>query len=66
MEKKIMTSNKKTAKIAGLLYFLFLIIGIFSFFYVPSLILVEGNAALTAKNIVTFELLFRSLLYLCN
>lgn len=52
-------STKKTARIAGVLYFLFLILGVFSFFYVPSKIFVEGNAFETAKNIITNESLFR-------
>jgi hypothetical protein len=50
---------QKTARIAGLLYFFFLILGIFSFFYVPSQIFVEGDASATARNIVTNQLLFR-------
>lgn len=49
----------KTARLAGVLYFLFLIAGIFSFFYVPSKIFVAGNAAATAANLLANELLFR-------
>ncbi len=52
-------SKKKTARIAGGLYFLFLILGIFCFFYVPSQILVDGNASATASNIMANGLLFR-------
>ncbi len=52
-------SAKKTARIAGGLYFLFLILGIFCFFYVPSQIFVDGNASATASNIRANELLFR-------
>lgn len=59
IKEKIMNSNKKTARIAGLLYFLFLVLGIFSFFYVPSKIFVDANATLTANNIIAFESLFR-------
>lgn len=54
-----MNPNKKTARIAGILYFAFLVVGIFSFFYVPSKIFVDGNATLTGNNIVANELLFR-------
>ena len=50
---------QKTARIAGLFYFLFLILGIFSFFYVPGKIFVEGDALATARNIETNQLLFR-------
>ena len=54
-----MNSNNKTARVAGLLYLAFLVVGIFSFFYVPSKIFADGNATLTANNIVANELLFR-------
>lgn len=54
-----MNPLKKTAHIAGLLYFVFLVTGIFSFFYVPSKIFVSGDATLTANNIVAHELIFR-------
>ncbi|MFZ2193176.1 MAG: DUF4386 domain-containing protein [Candidatus Moraniibacteriota bacterium] len=54
-----MNQNKKTARIAGVLYFAFLVVGIFSFFYVPSKIFVDGNATLTTNNILANELLFR-------
>lgn len=54
-----MNPNKKTARIAGLLYFIFLLLGIFCFYYVPAQILVEGNASATASNIINNTLLFR-------
>lgn len=54
-----MTSNKKTARIAGLLYLVVVLSGIFSLMYVPSTIIVEGNASLTFQNITSQESLFR-------
>ena len=54
-----MTSNKKTARIAGLLYLLMVLTGSFSFMYVPSRLIVSGNASLTFSNIVSSETLFR-------
>lgn len=54
-----MKSNKKLARIAGLLYLGVVITGIFSLMYVPSTIIVEGNASLTFQNITSQESLFR-------
>jgi len=54
-----MDSNKKTARIAGLLYFLVVLTGIFGIMYVPSKLLVMKNAAATFNNIVNGEQLFR-------
>lgn len=59
IKEKTINSNKKAARIAGLLYLLFLVLGIFSFFYVPSKIFVDGNTTSTANNITAFESLFR-------
>jgi hypothetical protein len=53
-----MNPNKTTARTAGLLYLVLAITGGFSMLYVPSLI-VPGNAAATANNIVAYESLFR-------
>ena len=52
-------SNKKTARIAGLIYLIVVLTGIFSLMYVPSKIFVTGNAVLTYQNIVSSETLFR-------
>ena len=52
-------SNKKTARIAGLLYFGVVLTGIFTLMYVPSKLIVSDNAASTYQNIVTSESLFR-------
>lgn len=54
-----MTSNKKTGRLAGLAYFILVITGIFSLMYVPSQIYVSGDAATTAANIKSSEILFR-------
>lgn len=54
-----MTSTKKTARIAGLLYLVNGVTGFFSIIYVPSKLFVAGNAAATAHNIITSERLFR-------
>lgn len=54
-----MNSNKKIARFAGLLYFIMAIIGAFSLLYVPSKLIVPGDATATANNIATSESLFR-------
>jgi uncharacterized BrkB/YihY/UPF0761 family membrane protein len=52
-------SNKKTARIAGLLYLVVVLTGIFSLMYVPKKLIVWDNAATTFNNIVESETLFR-------
>lgn len=54
-----MQSNKRTARIAGLLYLIVVLTGIFSLAYVPSQIDTTGDAAATVRNIVAHEYLFR-------
>ena len=54
-----MNSTKKTARIAGLLYLVNGVTGFFSIIYVPSRLIVSGNAAATANNILASERLFR-------
>jgi len=54
-----MTSLSKNARIAGLLYILGSLFGIVRLLYIPSALFVHGNAAETASNIVTHQLLFR-------
>lgn len=51
---------KKTARVAGILYLMMTPFAIFSIFYVPTNILVPGDAATTANNIMASEWLFRS------
>jgi hypothetical protein len=53
-----MTSIDKTARIAGLMYLLNIVTGIFAEF-VRSTLIVSGDAAATAKNIAASALLFR-------
>ena len=55
-----MNSTKKTARIAGALYVLLALTGVFSLIYVPTALVVFGDAAATAENIRSSELLFRS------
>ena len=54
-----MNSNKNTARIAGLLYLLNIITGIFALMYVPSKLIIWDNASATFENIVAHESLFR-------
>lgn len=52
-------SNKKTARIAGLLYLFVVLTGIFSLMYVPSKLIIWDDATTTFNNIVTQQALFR-------
>ena len=52
-------SSKKTARIAGLLYLVVVLTGIFHLLYVPSRLIVSGNASATVNNIIASETLFR-------
>jgi len=54
-----MNSNKRTAKIAGLLYLLVIIFGVFAQVVVRSSLIVPGDAETTASNIMASESLFR-------
>ena len=58
-----MTSRKKQARIAGLLYLMLVPTGIFSLIYVPSALIVSGDAAATVQNIEASQLLYRSGIY---
>lgn len=53
-------SIQKTARLAGFLYVLIIPLSVFGFLYVPSRLIVPGDAAATANNIVASEGLFRS------
>ncbi len=53
-------SLKKTARLAGILYLILIITGVFSIMYVSSQIIVQGDAVTSAKNILTKEFLFRT------
>ena len=54
-----MNSNGNPGRFAGLLYVLISIPGIFALIYVPSKLIVHGNATATASNIAAHETLFR-------
>jgi hypothetical protein len=55
-----MKENKKLARIAGVLYLFLAITGVYGLMYVSSQTQVRGDAAATAKNILTHEFLFRT------
>src|SRR5437879_3568709 len=54
-----MSSTKNPGRFAGLLYVLMSIAGFFAMGYVPSKLIVHGNATATASNIAASETLFR-------
>jgi hypothetical protein len=54
------TSPKHSARLAGLLYLILGITGGYGIMYVPSQIIVRGNAAATTNNILANEFLFRT------
>ena len=54
-----MNVNKTTARIAGVFYLIIIVSGIYAQFFVRQALLVPGDAAATANNIVTSETLFR-------
>jgi len=54
-----MNSTRKTARRAGLLYLLMSIPASLSLIYIPSVLVVSGDAAATASKIKASELLFR-------
>jgi hypothetical protein len=54
-----MNSTRKLARTVGLLYVLISIPGIFGLLYVPSLLIVRGDAAETARRILASQTLFR-------
>ena len=58
-ESEAMTKNS-TARLAGFVYLLLVLTGIFSLLYVPSQLIVWGDAATTVNNIISSEFLFRS------
>ena len=53
-------SLKKTARIAGLLYLLVIITGVYGIMFISSKINVRGDAATVANNILSNEFLFRT------
>jgi hypothetical protein len=51
---------KNTARLAGLLYLIWIATGVFSIFYIPSQINTRGDAVTTAHNVLSNEFLFRT------
>jgi hypothetical protein len=54
-----MSSTKNPGRLAGVLYVLMSVVGFFALGYVPKHLIVAGNAAATASNILASETLFR-------
>lgn len=54
-----MKSIQRTARIAAVLYLIITVAAIFAHIYLPSNIIVPGDAAATANNIISSETLFR-------
>jgi hypothetical protein len=54
-----MNTNKKTARIAGFIYLLVIVFGVFALMVVRPALIVPEDAAATARNIVASEALFR-------
>jgi hypothetical protein len=59
MKNEKITSIKTTARIAGFLYLFQIPLGVFGILYVPKALIVTGNMAKTAFNILENEFLFR-------
>lgn len=55
-----MESNNRTARIAGSLYLINIVTGIFSLIYVPSMIEIRGDSATAVNNLLASEFLYRS------
>jgi hypothetical protein len=55
-----MSTTRKAARVAGLLYLLMSIPGVWGLIYVPSKLIVSTDPAATARNIMAAETLFRS------
>ncbi|MET3650839.1 DUF4386 domain-containing protein [Dyella japonica] len=54
-----MTTLKRDARIAGLIYLALTLVAPFRLIYIPGALFVHGDAAATAHNIATHELMFR-------
>ncbi len=51
---------KNTARLAGILYLIWIITGLYAIFYVPSQTIVQGDAVATANKILANEFVFRT------
>lgn len=58
-DRNTVTSPQLYARLAGVLYVIITVAAIIAHFYVPSQLIVPGNAAQTANNIMASESLFR-------
>jgi hypothetical protein len=54
-----MTAQRNLGRVAGFLYLLLILVGPLRLIYIPNKLFVEDNAAATASNIASHELLFR-------
>jgi len=54
-----MDQNKSTARLAGVIYLIVVLTGIFSLAYVPGKLIITDDASLTFQNITSSETLFR-------
>ena len=54
-----MHPTDKAARVAGAIYLLMVVTGPFTLIYIPSTLIVRGNATATANNILAHETLFR-------
>ncbi|HEX9649337.1 MAG TPA: DUF4386 domain-containing protein [Cyclobacteriaceae bacterium] len=54
---------KRTARLAGFLFFLWIVTGFYDMFFVSPKIFVAGDHVASAQNILTHELLFRSSIF---
>ena len=59
MTSKEKMNPNKTARIAGFLYLLLMLFGVFGLLYAPNALVVQGDAVVTANNIKANEFLFR-------
>ena len=59
MERTRRASPRQLARIAGALYLINIVLGAFATAIVPAIVVVSGDAATTAHNIQTHELLYR-------
>ncbi len=54
-----MTSTRNPGRVAGFLYLLLVVLAPIRLMYIPSTLIVRGNASATAEKIVAHEMLFR-------
>jgi hypothetical protein len=59
-DRELRSSINRTARLAGGLYLAMMPFAVLGIIYIPSVLIEEGNAAATARNIVASEWLFRS------